>query len=308
MPTEPYQPILYRELSIVALKDVIDVASPLLIELVNHATNTLIRCADSLLGSVDEDLALLTLYRHVIEMTDGVEVLVAQACAIPAIPLVRSSFEALLSLEYILEDEEKYVQRSLSWLVGYAHQRLEFYERLDPNTEKGKKFAERAAQDFLLENLEVPDSNDISKAISNLESFLAKDHIQPIKCEWDNHRRPNWFQLFNGPHNLYELSNHVNRGGQYDVLYRQWSRVLHSQDLLGFMARDADGDAAIGPLRKPEKVREVVIHASSIMLEATRRVIKKARPDENISAWYKREVMGSYRSITGINPSENPIS
>ena len=41
------------------------------------------------------------------EMTDGIEVLISQACVVPAIPLLRSSFEALISMEYILEKEEQ---------------------------------------------------------------------------------------------------------------------------------------------------------------------------------------------------------
>ena len=35
------------------------------------------------------------------------------------VPLLRSSFEAVLALEYILESD--YRQRSLAWLVSYIH-------------------------------------------------------------------------------------------------------------------------------------------------------------------------------------------
>ena len=137
MPTKPLESVLYRELSILSTRDFIEVASPLLQELVNYGTNALVRCATSRSGGVDEDLAVLTLYRQVIEATDGAEVLVSSACAGATVPLLRTSFEALLSMDYILEDPSSYARRSLSWLVGYVRQRLDMLERLDPSTTKG---------------------------------------------------------------------------------------------------------------------------------------------------------------------------
>ncbi|MCA1554180.1 MAG: DUF5677 domain-containing protein [Chloroflexi bacterium] len=76
------------------------------------------------------------LYLHIIEMTDGIEALIAESCPIPAIPLVRSSFEARLSIEYILKAD--YQRRSLAWLLVYAHYRLNGYESLDPSTDRGQ--------------------------------------------------------------------------------------------------------------------------------------------------------------------------
>ena len=139
MPTEPLKTVLDRDLSRVAVKQSLPIVSPLLQELVNYSTHALIRCATSATGARkrDEDIAVLVLYRHIIEMTDGIEVLLSQGCSVPAIPLLRSSFEALLSLQYILESESEYGQRSLAWLVGYVHERVDTYEHLDPETNKG---------------------------------------------------------------------------------------------------------------------------------------------------------------------------
>ena len=100
MTTEPLKTLLDRELSKADAKEVISIASPLLQELVNYSTNAFARCATSTTGKENEDLATLLLYLHIIEMIDGVEVLLSQSCAIPAIPLVRSSFEALIRDNY----------------------------------------------------------------------------------------------------------------------------------------------------------------------------------------------------------------
>ena len=103
MPSAPLESILYRELSKAQAKEVLAKATPLLQELVNYSTHALARCATSPSGEIDVDLSILALYRHIIEITDAIEVLVSQCCAEASSPLLRSSFEALISIEYILE-------------------------------------------------------------------------------------------------------------------------------------------------------------------------------------------------------------
>ncbi len=180
MPTESLETILYRDLSKVASKDLIEVCSGLLRELVNHATNAYQRCADSSKEEENVDLAVLTLYLHIIEVIDGVEVLISQACATPAIPLVRSAFEALLALEYILE--RNYVKRSLSWLAIYAHNRIRSYELLEPATERGKQFQRMKLADNLAKDIVLDDLGGRARAsISNLEVLLS---LTLSICPW----------------------------------------------------------------------------------------------------------------------------
>ena len=81
MPTEPLTKVLDRDLSIALAKDSIERCSSLLQELVNHATNAIARCATSPKGDENEDAAVLFLYYHVIEMTDGIEAVISQGCS-----------------------------------------------------------------------------------------------------------------------------------------------------------------------------------------------------------------------------------
>jgi hypothetical protein len=300
VPTKPLESILYRELSRVQAKEIIEVASSLLQELVNYATNALARCATSATGGIDEDIAILALYRHITEMTDGVEVLISQASPNPAMPLVRSSFEALLSIEYILEEDQYYVHRAIAWLVGYVHQRLDLYERLDVSTAKGKQFRPLFDSGRIASNIRLPPLAEVQKAQANLRSFLSKSHIQPIEAEFRKHkRRPHWYQLFGGPSSLWALSRHLKRGAQYEVLYRYWSRAAHAEDLLTFIDTNAQGEQAIGRLRDPSRIQEVTRFTVGFMLNATRLVLGKFRPGEDLSRWYKREVRQRYHLISG---------
>ena len=130
MPTEPRQDVLYRELSQIQANELNKVISPLLQEVINFATNVFIRCMSYSEGDENVDLAPFALYRHIMELSDGIEVLLSNACPVPAIPLLRSSFEALLSLEFITEDTDLYERRSLTWLASYVRKRLAVYESL----------------------------------------------------------------------------------------------------------------------------------------------------------------------------------
>lgn len=305
MPTKPLETILFRELSRAEAKEIIAIASLLLQELVNFSTNALARCATSksLSGKDDEDIAVLALYRQIIELTDGIEVLLSQSCTIAAIPLLRSSFEAFLAIEYILENETDYVQRSLAWLVGYVHKRIEMYERFDPSTNKGQEAKRLFDDDKVVASMQKPIASvaDAQKAILNLQTMLAKPHLQLIETEYKKYSRPEWYSLFGGPKNLRELAQRLQRGGHYEILYRQWSLTTHAQDFLPFVTRTTEGKGAIKRLRDPGLIREIAGHTANFILAATRLVLRKLRPGEDLAPWYKRDVQELYRIISGSN-------
>ena len=83
MPTKPHEPIIYRELSKIESEPIRTIAQPLLKELVNYASNVIIRCANSSKHEINEDVSMLCLFRHIIEMTDGIEVLIGESCVNP---------------------------------------------------------------------------------------------------------------------------------------------------------------------------------------------------------------------------------
>lgn len=294
MPTKQFEPLLYRELRKVEAKEVIKIASPLLQEEVNYATNAFQRCQASSTGAKDEDLPLLVSYLHVIEMTDGIEVLISQSCAVPAIPLLRSSFEALFTIEYILEGD--YQRRAFAWLVCYVHNRLSQYEMLDPSHQKGKEFLVTFAADSVSKYMKLLSFPNLSQVIQNLKSLLNNPNYQFADYEYQRiknirKRKPNWYSLFGGPGNLRDLAKHLNCGAQYDILYRSWSSIAHADDLSRFLAKTDEGYPGIKPLRNPEELKQVSSIASSFILGATEKILGKFRAGEMASfrKWYIRE-------------------
>jgi len=243
-------------------------------------------------------LAVLSLYRHILEMTDGVGVLICQACAIPSIPLVRSAFEALISMEYIVEDDDHYVTRSLSWLVGYIHQRIAMYELMDPDTERGAEFQRAIQQDDSVHSLPLPPRDDIRRAIANLRNLLSDPQFAAINQNYLNLQgRKAWYRLYGGPNDLRELAYRVGRSALYDSMYRCWSRGSHAQDFAPFISRTSEGQGVIRGIRDPQELKNVANFAATIMLAGTRTLIGKFRPDENIKLWYERDVRPLYVQI-----------
>ena len=301
MPTKALESILYRELSKAEGKEAIEMASPVLEEMVNYATNALARCADSTSGKPDEDVAILALYRHMIELTDAVDVLIRGSCPTPAIPLLRSQFEALLSMDYILESREHYTKRSLSWLVGYIHDQLDAHDRSDASTDKGLNFKATLERDKGMSEAVLPSPAVTRSAAESLRAVLAKPHLRPIEAEFVRLRRSRWHQLFGGPSNLRSLAEALNRGAQYDILYRQWSSVAHAQDFSSFVTTTAKGTTAIARLRDPKLIKQMSQTAATFMLEATKLVLEKFRPGEkqDYGRWYVTEVRQGYLALMG---------
>jgi hypothetical protein len=290
MPTKPLESILYRELSKVEAKEIID-----------YATNVLARCAASNSRKPDEDLAILALYRHVIEQTDGIEVLLSQGCAPAAIPLLRSSFEAVMSMEYILESESNYSIRSLSWLVAYIHNRNGMYQLLDIRTAKGLQFKKDIEDDKIGEYLRSAPEKEARQAAANLSSVLTKPHMVLIEQEYSRIKNPQWYQLFGGPPNAEALARHLKRGAQYAWLYRHWSTIVHAQDFSSLLTRTKAGRSVIKRLRDTGDIKLTATLGATFCMDATRMAMGKYRTEElgDFAKWYKNEARTSYLLLAG---------
>jgi uncharacterized protein DUF5677 len=121
MPTDPQTMILDRQRSRATAIPLLQVASATLQEIVNYSTQLIIRCSDASKSEIqkNEEVSIFLLYLHMLEITDAIEVLISESCPYPATPLLRSSFEALIGMDYILRED--FTRRSLSWLVGTIH-------------------------------------------------------------------------------------------------------------------------------------------------------------------------------------------
>jgi len=292
MPTEPYLPVLDRQHAKDGARDLIELAAPLLLEVVNHATWAFHRCqaASDEPSAIDEGVAPVILYQHAIEAADGAETLIREVSTVALVPVVRTEFEAALGLEYVLKADTS--RRSLSWLCAYIHDRLSVYARLDPTTPQGAEFLRKWQQSYG-SPLSVT-ASDAQNAASNLQSLLSKPHLGPIDHEYKSQkakqrRTPTWYSLFDGPRSLVELADHLERSTEYDALYRPWSRLAHAGDLAHYVLSDGVNTSLSG-LRNPNGLRENALLAIELLLRCTRFMVNHFRQGESLKEWYLRDV------------------
>ena len=112
-------------------KPVLDIVNPLLAEVRNHGLALFSRCATRPEGT-DENLVILFVFRHLLELLDSVSLQIAECGPAPATLQLRAMFEALLSLEYVVQDKSKTRQRAMAYLYKVELSRRQFYLSLRP--------------------------------------------------------------------------------------------------------------------------------------------------------------------------------
>ncbi len=297
MPTEPHRGVLDPEYSVVDAQPLIELASPLIRETLNHGSLVVVRCerAPDEPHAKDVGIAPIVLYRSVLEMIDGVEVLLRQSCVLATLPLLRSAFEAGLGLSFLAARKDP--RLNLAWLTTYTHQRLRAYQNLLPGGGTLDAWEKQFGS-----TLVAP--GDVPKAIANLEQFLQLDHIRPIHEEILRRRaarRPTpWYAVFNGPQDLRQLAERVGRPAEYSMLYGYWSRIAHGNEMASFVVAEPGQPMAWRSVRHPEAFVEAATLAVGTMLGATRSLLHYARPGEPIRDWYLREIRNPFRQLRGL--------
>lgn len=301
MPTDRFKQLFDPDLSKATAKERIEPAVALIDEVRNYGHTLFARCAYRPEGG-DENIAILFLYYHLLEMLDAVGVLVAESAPIPAELQVRAIFEALVALSFILKADT--VRRAHAYLVSAFAERIRFYESLDPSTPAGQRYRQALASDTNCAT--VQPETPRPEAIERLKSGLAQPGYAEAYAEYQrlSRQRPaHWFQLFDGPSNLRELAREVGREGTYEGLYGEWSILGHAKDaLLRHLVEGQTRGPAVRPTRNPETIPQTVSHAVSLALEATRLMIERYRPGEltRHSEWYIRGVRTLWFAVDGL--------
>jgi hypothetical protein len=287
MSRDPLTGISFREYAKTDSKPFIDVAQPLLRNAVDFADRTFWRCRAVALRPDREDFPPLALYRHIIEMTDGIAFLISEGASGPCAPILRSSFEAWLNLTYIMKKETEYRQRSLAWLCAFIHSEIEQKEMLDPATSRGGMFKKRlkAEAPKVLEKLGPVDK------LEPLQQLLKQPDLTPFEAEFQRLTQeksgdpPYWCSLVSGgPTSLQKLADRLGRGASHRVFYGSWSKLIHGVDATRFLTERPDGTAQFNRLRDPElRMKLYAWHALWLINVATKLMLKKFIPGEDFS-------------------------
>ena len=295
MPTDEFKPVLDRDRAVVDATELISLASPLLREIVNRASWAFQECQAAPInrGGENEDLAPVVLYRHLIELVDGIEVLFSASCSDASVPLIRAAFEASLSLQYILQTN--YKQRSLSWTHGYVRARIKIHERFDRTTPRGAEVGTIFDRD-VYPTTDPPAAYDSGPGVARLQKVLSRPGLVPIEAEFQRTRtvrkkKPDWYELFDGPHDRRELARSIGQEAQYESFYGEWSSFSHAADASVYLVEgDHPGEAAFLAVRTAVRMPQRAFLAAGYLLNATRLMTDHFRNGGNLRRWYLEDV------------------
>jgi hypothetical protein len=285
MPTEPVKEFLDRERVRDISKPVIEIASPLLKEVVNYATNVLDKCQSSKKADKEEAFPLLALYAHIIQMADSAEVLISNGCGPPGYLLLRSSYEARLSIRYLLEKDTD--KRSIAWLIKYYDDEIAYLEIMDPTNPKGKEYREKHKDDDIYKIAGPPSLPGINEQIAKLRAKIEQPGFAEVYTEYKRRKTrtrqyPEWYSLFGGPLSLKKLAEHFKEGAIYESLYRLWSKTSHANEATHAFF-----------IRNPIQIVEVASTTVSHLLETTNLMLNHFQSNRvaHFEKWLAREVM-----------------
>lgn len=305
--TEPWKKMLNVDFSAANAKEMIDYACPLLEELRNYATGVYARCGNQ---ANDIDMPVFVLFHHVIEMADGIHVLLSASCCEPALPLLRSLFEAFISMEFILasKDEAEYSLRTKSWIYMERRKDMKIYARFDPDPQNQTKVPEMVKQHLV--NLgPLPDVKGI---IQEMERNLKSGEMAEIAEEQTKRKASEWYQLFKGPNNRRELARRVGREDSYELLYTDWSRTAHGGNPSRYVIGRRGGKSVVRSLRSCKNLYHYAKLTCSFLMIAINLMIKRFRPAETVPLsgyvlWHD-EMLQRCQALAGREVTEVPLS
>ncbi len=294
--------LLDRDLSRAVTAGLRQVGGPLLREVIEYGIDAFGRCSVTATG-LDTPMGVLFPFLHCFEMLDATEILLDCAAVAPAHATLRSAFESELYFEYVASDDSEC--RGAAYVVAEVHRRLDVFDRFDPATDKGKQFAASIAKDHLAAGIEIPTMPDIDDQRQRLRSTLGKPHLVEAAQEYERAkasmgRPPPFHSLWDGPANIEQLAAKLGRSGQYDILYRQWSRTTHGLDL-SRQLRGVDGEPAIARFRNGDGLQTAYSLAVSFGVGAIRRLLQTYRPDEltpSLSNWYGDKIWPGFAKLS----------
>jgi hypothetical protein len=305
MPTTPPSSLLDRELSKADVREKIDLAMPLMREIVDNGLAVLMRCSiDAGAAAMKaEDEAILSLYRHLLVAVDGIQTVISEAAVEGCEPLLRTEFEALVSLLFIAEAPTLALraQRGQAYVVADLKRQLGELKRLDPASAEGQQARAKLARDDYLKNVAMPAIPDLATRIAEVERRLndpslaaAESEFETLRNSHPRRKRPAWYELFGGPHSIENVADQVGMAGSYEFLYRMWSGFVHGTE--------AVRERRSATWRRVRSTTGLVTSAHlavSFALRATRTVLPIYRHGENsYETLYKSEIRPAYRALT----------
>jgi len=252
--------------------------------------------------------------RNVIEVLDGVGVLVREGCTQNCFHLLRSAWESYWGILWVLADDT--LRRAKAYQLAHAHRTVAFAERCDPTTDANKKLRERLAGQDHSHVFEGADVDSLAIA-DRMRRLFESDEFCDIEAAWQKAVTargkkpgpPPWYSLFDGPENARQLAYRVGEGVAYETFYGFYSDAVHGMNAFDHMANTETGDAqSVRPIRHPFWINKVSSQGNQIALLVAAKVLNSLASESVavFKARYAKSMAPRMRKLSGDETLDAP--
>lgn len=240
-----------------------------------------------------ESIVCQTFFKNILEIGDGISILVQKSSIENAKILLRSLVENIFYLEYLLESNSK--NRALAYLVATFHSEMKFNSKMDKNSPEGKNFRSVVLKDKTYQNVPFleprvqpeKNGNEFTQMLTHPDFIEVEREYQRTAAKKSN---PPWYMLFDGPPNIDQLANHIKVNARYEILYRVLSESVHSSNIIKYSLIDLENGSGLGGMRNPEDADMIVKLALVCLESAYANFVAKRIPAKaaDYEAWHQR--------------------
>lgn len=278
----PQHRILDRHRGRVANREYLEILDRALTAFIDEATWIFARCWESGKEPLTDEVALV-LYRHILEMADAIHILLLQSASVPARLQLRSMFEALLYLEYLLEEDTD--RRARAYIVGSYSWGLRWARRLEKGSQARAQFVTEVSSDKIVTPTMIEAWEVLPSKIAETEEYLLSEDFAEIYRQFNEfhagrNRWPHWYQVLTPKiSGLKDLAVRLKRGAQY-VMYDHWSRSMHPDLLAVHIDREEGAQGYLRELRDGTDIARAAHGVAWFLKDATTAILRAYRPDE----------------------------
>lgn len=286
-----------------AASDLIEVVYPLLRGAIDGGTHVLTAALGSDKGESLEAFPMVAAFLHQLELADGAAELFEEACSWACAPLARGMFESLLVIEFIADSDSE--RRAAAWWVCTQRRRVDYIARFDSRTDRGREFLRLVEQDKGLGGWDNLSHEGIDAYARKVEDFLSRAEYQEASREyarmkedsyWARRQIP-WHALFDGPRSIRDLALRVNRGAMYELTYRQWSEIVHPQNLTRWVRFDGSKAPRVVRLRDDKTMADTAFHIANLLSGGMEAILRYFVPDRLDDAWISADQIELYNRL-----------
>lgn len=254
----------------------------LLEDLVNYGSHLILRAYSSSKKETTDVVVCGVLLKQIVCMLDAVQILLQAGTVHPAFLPSRAAFEALLYLEFILEQDS--LTRARAYTVANYREEREWWLKIKPGTPQAASFDQQMASinvDVLKDRPELATERD-ARLIA-IDAHLAIPELKPLNDMFDAARKkakrdPEWYKIF-GPVSIKALAATLGRESEYITFYAKGSKVTHTASIRDHFTNKA-GIGQLRHIRELNDTRTLITFTVGHVIKAYRRVLTFYRPAE----------------------------